>query len=194
MSTYFEEKEGGGKSPPLPEPSAKRTKEARSAKPTAVPPNSGTKTADPAKKSNIQWHAAAKQAFQLELLPWRRHLDFQFDHTLTTGSLAIDIIIIKKDGAEAIPKTFAALFRRFNIVEYKSPEDYISVEDFFKVHAYAYLYLGRQKGADQTNLTLTFIGSRTPEALLKYLENSPHYSLEKAAEGVYYVKGTYENL
>ena len=42
---------------------------------------------------------------------------------------------IKKNVDEPIEKNIGRIFRKHNIVEYKSPTDYLSVDDFYKVYA-----------------------------------------------------------
>ena len=39
-----------------------------------------------------------------------------------------------------IQKNIGRIFRQYNIVEYKSPDDYLSIDDFYKVYAYCCLY------------------------------------------------------
>ncbi|GHV80601.1 hypothetical protein AGMMS49944_23920 [Spirochaetia bacterium] len=70
----------------------------------------------------------------------------------------------------------------------KSPTDYISVEDFYKVHAYAYLYASLEKVAI-TDITLTMIESRHPQALLKHIKEVLHFSIEENTPGIYTVIG-----
>jgi hypothetical protein len=41
-----------------------------------------------------------------------------------------------------IEKNIGAIFKTENVIEYKSPEDKITVEDFYKVYGYG-LYPGR---------------------------------------------------
>ena len=54
--------------------------------------------------------------------------------------LAMDLLVIKKEPGVQIHKNIGRIFRRHNIVEFKSPKDYLSINDFYKVYAYACLY------------------------------------------------------
>jgi len=56
------------------------------------------------------------------------------------------------------------------LLEYKSPDDYISISDFYKVYGYACLYASFEK-IEITRLTISFVASRHPGKLLKHLEN-----------------------
>ena len=57
----------------------------------------------------------------MELDEYRGDLDFMPEVQLTTEPLRIDVVIIKKSRDTPIKKNIAAIFRKDNIVEYKSP-------------------------------------------------------------------------
>ncbi|MDR0684494.1 MAG: hypothetical protein LBF83_05145 [Spirochaetaceae bacterium] len=99
--------------------------------------------------------------------------------------LRIDVVIVKKLKNVPIKKSIAAIFRKYNLIEYKSPSDYISIEDFYKVHAYACLYVivEPRTVADIAELTITFVGSHHPRKLVEHLVEVHHYAVEKPAWG-----------
>jgi uncharacterized protein (DUF2249 family) len=78
------------------------------------------------------------------------------------------------------------MFRKHNIIEYKSPKDYVSIFDFHKVFGYAYIYsaLGAIPLED---ITLTFVEDHYPRDLFKYLTESG-YRIEKKRAGIYRIK------
>ncbi|MDR3147482.1 MAG: hypothetical protein LBU00_03785, partial [Treponema sp.] len=88
----------------------------------------------------ITWHTAFRDGIQLTFLPYRDVLSFEFEYPLNTEPLRIDAVIIKKRPQAVIDKPLGAIFRRVNIVEYKSPGDYLAVADYHKAWAYARLY------------------------------------------------------
>jgi hypothetical protein len=65
----------------------------------------------------------------------------------------------------------AAIFRKINIVEDKSPDDYVSIKDFYLVYGYACLYLALND-VDINDMTLTFVESRYPRELFEHLQKS----------------------
>ncbi len=96
---------------------------------------------DERKKRNVlQWHPAVYAGFQVELEEEAERLEFENEHQLGTKPLEIDMLIIKKDADPPIRKNIGQIFRRYNLIEYKSPGDYLSIDDFYKVYAYACLY------------------------------------------------------
>lgn len=51
--------------------------------------------------------------------------------------MRIDLLIIKKDPDVQIPQNIGQIFRTHNVVSYKSPDDYLSINDFYKAYGYA---------------------------------------------------------
>jgi hypothetical protein len=138
--------------------------------------------------SRTPWHPAFVQAFQLELEQYGDILEFIPEFPLAREPLRIDLIIIKKLKDVPIEKNIAAMFRGTNIIEYKGPDDYVSVEDFYKVYGYACLYAAMNK-VPITDLTISFAGSREPEALVKHLEGVRKYKVRRESGGIYRVEG-----
>ena len=141
-----------------------------------------------AELSPVPWHTAFMEAIQLELGEYKDVLEFHSEHQLSTDPLRIDCVIIKKAKAVAINKNIATIFREVNILEYKSPGDYVSIHDFYKVYAYACLYASIEK-VPITSLTITFIESHYPRELLSYLKKDRNYRIEKKWPGIYIVTG-----
>jgi hypothetical protein len=148
-------------------------------------------TAHDEDKTRIAWHPAFLEAIKLELDQYGDALEYVPEYQLTREPLRIDVVIVKKRKDVSITKNIAAIFRGDNIIEYKSPADYISVEDFYKVYAYACLYITMrpQIATGITDLTITFVGSRYPRKLTEHLEQVRGYVVEKSGPGVYSVKG-----
>ena len=138
--------------------------------------------------SPIHWHPAFVEAIQLELDEYRDSLEFFPEYQLTTKPLQIDCVVIKKAKDIVIKKNIAAIFKGVNLLEYKSPEDYVSVTDFYKVYGYACLYASLEK-VPITNLTVSFIESRYPEKVIEHFKNIRRYKVEETSSGIYTVYG-----
>ena len=124
----------------------------------------------------ISWHPAFIEALQMELRAYRDVLDFRPEDPLTSGQLKIDCVVIKKAKNAVIRKNIAAIFREWNLLEYKSPEDYVSVDDFYKVYAYACLYISFKK-VPVSGVTVTFVENHYPRALLEHLIKERGYKV-----------------
>jgi hypothetical protein len=138
--------------------------------------------------SHISWHPAFVEALQMELREYHDALEFHPEYQLTSEPLRIDCVVIKKAKNVVIKKNIAVIFREWNLLEYKSPDDYISIDGFYKVYGYACLYASFNK-VPITSLTLTFIESRYPKKLLDYLKNERKFTIAETSPGIYTVNG-----
>jgi hypothetical protein len=142
----------------------------------------------PAFPRTIPWHPAFVQAIKLELEAYRDALEFIAEYRLTSEPLEIDVVIVKKDPDLVIEKNIARIFRQVNILEYKSPEDYFSVHDFYKVLSYAFLYAALHKIAVE-DMTISIIETRYPRDLFAYLRNTYHDGILEESPGIYRIAG-----
>ncbi|MDR1174293.1 MAG: hypothetical protein LBK83_02315, partial [Treponema sp.] len=142
----------------------------------------------PPDEPRIAWHAAFVEAIQMELEPYRDVLEFKPEYPLTAEPLKIDVVVIKKTTNVLIDKNIAAIFRTHNILEFKSPADYLSLNDFYKVYDYACLYASLEK-IPITDLTITLIESRHTRELLAHLRKTRSYTVEERSGGIYTVTG-----
>ena len=136
----------------------------------------------------IPWHPAFVEALKMELSAYQEVLDFQPEYQLTSEPLRIDCVVIKKLKNVAIKKNIAAIFREWNLIEYKSPDDYVSVNDYYKVYGYAYLYASFENVPIE-KLTISFVESRYPKKLLGYLEQKRSYTVAENSPGIYTIRG-----
>jgi hypothetical protein len=134
------------------------------------------------------WHTAFFGALQMELDGYRDALDFHWQVELTTEPLQIDCVVIRKAKDVEIKKNIAAIFREWNVFEYKSPGDYVSVSDFYKVYAYACLYASINN-VPVTGMTISFVENRHSPKLLGHLQKERGYKVAETAPGIYTVTG-----
>jgi len=140
---------------------------------------------------SLKWHPAFFQAIQAELEDYRDSLEYHYEFPLTTEPLRMDLLIIKKQKDAVIGKNIARIFRSDNIIEFKSPDDYLSIQDFLKVYSYATLYAAITPGVDLSETTITFVTNRYPRKLITYLIKERHYAVEEKQPGIYAITGDY---
>ena len=143
-------------------------------------------------EERLQWHAGFQAVIQIELEEDQEALQFLPEYNLTKKPLQIDTLIIKKKPGWKIQKKLGKLFREHNIVEYKSPEDYLSVNDYYKVLAYAGLYQSDTKKILEIRpeeITITFVCGHYPEKLVEYLKEQYNTLIIEEARGIYYLTG-----
>jgi hypothetical protein len=141
-----------------------------------------------ASSASIPWHPAFVQAVRLELEQYRDVLDFQTEYRLTSEPLEIDVIIIKKTPGAVIEKNIARIFKKVNLLEYKSPDDYFSVYDFYKTFAYAYLYTSLNQTHIE-DMTISIVETRYPRELFRYIAEDKNRSVSESSPGIYVISG-----
>ena len=112
-------------------------------------------------KERIAWHPAFREAMRVELEDYQDVIEFHEEFPLTTESLKMDLLIIKKRRDVVIKKNIGRIFMEHNVLELKSPDDTVTIESFWKVCAYAFLYASLQS-IRKNSVTLTFIHMRQP--------------------------------
>lgn len=143
-------------------------------------------------KRRLQWHPAMYAGIQAELEEEAGQLQFENEHQLGTKPLAVDILIIKKDDSVPVHKNIGQIFRRYNIIEYKSPGDYLSIDDFYKVYAYACLYKCKAGGVEQVKageMTITFVCHGYPRRLAGHLRKHRGCEIIRKEEGIWQIAG-----
>lgn len=143
------------------------------------------------KDTKVQWHPGFVAAMNLELAKNRDNLVFVKEYNLNTKPLEIDLLVIKKDIGTLIDNEIGMLFKGHNIVEYKSPEDHLNIDTFYKAGAYASLYKSYGETVDAIkadDVTVSLVREVKPEGLFRYFEEH-QYSITNPYRGVYYVKG-----
>lgn len=142
--------------------------------------------------SATQWHPAFFGSLQIEFEKEADKLIFESEHQLSTKPMAIDVLIIKKATTAPIKKNIGRIFRKHNIIEYKSPDDYLSIDDFYKVYGYTCFYKYDTSTVDDikiTDITITFVSEGYPRNLIEHLKKVKKYEISKYENGIYYVKG-----
>lgn len=143
-------------------------------------------------EKNLQWHPAFYAGIQIELKDEADNLIFENEHQLGTKPFGIDVLIIKKESKSPIQKNIGRIFRKHNIVEYKSPTDYLSIDDFYKVYGYTCFYkadVERVVSISIEEVTISLVCKKYPRKLIQHLKEIRNYEIEKSGSGIYYVIG-----
>ena len=140
----------------------------------------------------LQWHPGFSAALRVELEEELDELCIEDEHMLSKKPMQIDVLIVKKKGKQPIRKNIGRIFRKHNIIEYKSPEDYLSINDFYKVYGYTCFYQSETKRVREIppeEITITFICNHYPQKLLEHLKKFKGIEVKKQEAGIYYLSG-----
>ena len=141
------------------------------------------------KDTKVQWHPGFVAAMNLELAENRDDLIYEKEYNLNMKPLEIDLLVIKKDANVQITNEIGKLFRGHNIMEYKSPDDHLDIDAFYKAGAYASLYksygeTSNERKAD--DITVSLVRETKPESLFQYLKEH-EITVANPHDGIYYV-------
>lgn len=120
------------------------------------------------------------------------NLLFEREHQLSHKPLEMDLLIIKMQNGIQLKKNIGKIFRKHNIIEYKSPKDYLSINDFYKVYGYACIYQADTKEMCEilpSDITLTMISNKFPRKMVNYLQKERGLAVHKQGQGIYYLEG-----
>ena len=139
----------------------------------------------------IQWHPAFDAALQIEFGDEAKYLEFDPEHLISKKPMQIDVLV-KNEKHVKLRKNIGRIFRQYNIIEYKSSEDDLDIDDFYKTYAYACLYKSDTETVDMIpadELTITFVCYHYPRNMLRKLEQDRKFSVEQQDSGIYYLIG-----
>ena len=102
------------------------------------------------------------------------------------------MLIIKKETDRPVKKNIGRIFKKYNIIEFKSPDDSLNVDDFYKVYGYTCFYKADARYINSIpaeELTITFVAEKYPRKLIEHLKNVKKYRVDEKEKGIYYVYG-----
>ena len=140
----------------------------------------------------LPWHPGFFAGIQIEFEEEAHKLTFENEHQLGTDPMRIDVLIIKKLTSESIRKNIGRIFREHNLIEYKSPEDYLSIDAFYKVLGYACFYKSDVQYVNTINveeITISYVSKKYPRKLIQHLKTVRGYRLIPQGNGIWYIEG-----
>jgi hypothetical protein len=146
------------------------------------------------RKRRTEYHNALTDIFNSLMADPLKNGDAEIgdELRLSKAPLRIDLIITKKNESAEMKSRVCKIFRRYNIIEYKSPAaDPPSLKDFNKVLGYTNIYAW-EKEISVTEMTATIICFKKTTELLETLKNDLGYKILRKHPGIYYIlhKGT----
>ncbi len=139
----------------------------------------------------LQWHPAFYAGIQIEFGEEAEYLEFKQEYPLGTKPKQINVLI-KKEKDRILQKNIGRIFRTHNIIEYKGPGDYLSIDDFYKVCGYTYFYKAHSRKVNAIKfeeLTISLVSERAPRELMRHLKEDRGFELKLIENGIYYVIG-----
>lgn len=143
------------------------------------------------KQEKIKWHEGFYGATEIEFIDNKDDLQFMYNVETSKEPLKMDIMVIKKNPKAVIKNEIGHIFKEYNVFEYKSPDDSLNIDDFYKTLGHACYYKGTASGVDSilaNEITVTLVKNEISDKLIQDLKNVG-LSLVKKYDGIYYVEG-----
>ena len=139
-------------------------------------------------KSIVDWHSAMYSAISLILKPYKNNLTIEREHLLNLMPRRIDCLVIKINGEIPIDMDVFRLFRKHNVVEFKSFHDNLDERVLWQTISYAASYRALEPNVKTEELTITIFQSTFPRKLMSELE-SLGWKVEQPYHNIYYLSG-----
>ena len=142
-------------------------------------------------KERLDWHSGFDGGLNLSLMKYKKFIEIEREHPLSKEPLKIDFLVLKKNDDIVINNAVAMGFLKYNIIEYKNPNDDLNIDVLYKVIGYTCLYKSFGDSVDaikDSELTISIFRTRKPKKLLKQLVLKGKI-VEQKRPGVYNVIG-----
>lgn len=121
------------------------------------------------------------------------HADVTYEQEIQLGEdpVRLDFLIIKKDARVILTDPIGEFFRAVNLFEYKSPDDGLSIDDFYKAQGYGLIYKGFDRKVNELpieDITLTLVRHTYPRELIKTLKGAG-FIIHEEYPGIFRVEG-----
>ncbi|MBQ3645334.1 MAG: hypothetical protein II960_01915 [Synergistaceae bacterium] len=121
----------------------------------------------------------------------RAPVTYEQEKELGEDPLRLDFLIIKKEANVELSDPIGKFFKRVNLFEYKSPEDGLTIDDFYKAQGYGLIYKGFDRKVNElpiNEITLTLVRHSYPRDLIKLLRETG-FKIIETHSGIFEVEG-----
>lgn len=138
----------------------------------------------------VEYHYGFYGAVHAEYEPSGVDMEYLQEHELGDKPVRLDMLLLKKESVP-LKDPIGSFFKMHNVLDYKSPEDGLTIDDFYKAQGYALIYksLGKSVNAIPLDeMTVSIFRHAFPREMLKMLEGSG-LKAEETYPGIYKIIG-----
>lgn len=138
-----------------------------------------------------RFHYGFYAAMKVEYDIIRADVTYEQEIQLGEDPIRLDFLILKKEASVILTDPIGAFFKAVNLFEYKSPEDGLSIDNFYKAQGYGLIYKGFDRKVNELpieDMTLTLIRHSYPRELMKALKNAG-FIIREEYPGIFRVEG-----
>jgi len=141
----------------------------------------------------VQWHPSFYGAAGYEFKNNKHDITIVSEYNLSKQPLRIDLLLIIKrnEGKEPVKleNEIGHIMKTYNIIEYKSPDDGMTIDDFYKTLAYACFYKGLGEKVNRIpvgEMTVSLFRESFPREMFKELKKLG-FTIREQYPGIYYI-------
>ena len=131
-----------------------------------------------------QWHIPFYASYEMDFMEYRDVLEITLQYLLSTKS-EIDILTVKKKDGAVINNGIGGDYKKYTLVEYKSPDKSPGIDTFYQMFGYAFLYIRLEKVQSMKDVLSSLICYHFPRKIVEQLKELDYTMINREA-GVYY--------
>ena len=134
------------------------------------------------------FYAAMKVEYGLRKAPVASYAQ---EKELGEKPVKLDFLIITAEENAVFTDSIGKFFKQYNLFEYKSPRDSLSIDDFYKAQGYGLIYKSFDRQVNElpiSNMTITLVRHSYPRELFKELKNEG-FTATESHPGIYLITG-----
>ena len=134
-----------------------------------------------------QYHPAFCAGMELILSEWGEALEIHKEYHLNAMPNRIDFLVVKNKDRAKSGDELGAIFRKYNLFEYKSPGQELGWSAYDLMMAYVYLFKAYEGVRAEHEFTISFVREGSPLKLMKEFRKHG-FEITRYADGIYHVK------
>ena len=138
----------------------------------------------------IKFHYGFYGAIKVIYEPVRASYSFLQEQQLGDEPVLLDMLAVRKDDKCLLDDPIGRFFKKYNILDYKSPDDALNINDFYKAQGYACIYksVGRVNEIRGEELTVSIFRHTYPREMFSMLTEEGRETINPYP-GIYHVTG-----
>ena len=138
-----------------------------------------------------QYHHGFYAAMKVEYALRNAPVSYDQEKELGEKPIRLDFLIIKTEKDAVLTDPIGKFFRPYNLFEYKSPKDSLSIDDFYKAQGYGLVYKSFDRKINELpigDMTMTLVRHSYPRELFKELEHEG-FTAQESHPGIFKITG-----
>ena len=118
-------------------------------------------------------------------------ITYEQEKQLGEEPIRLDFLLLRNNLDETLDDPIGQFLKKDNIMEYKSPDDSLTIDDFYKVQGYGLIYKGYDHKIDElpiNDMTVTIVRHRYPRKMIRTLKRDG-IQIRKDQPGIYRMSG-----